>query len=200
MKTFGGVEVWLHSFLISALDGGRQSARQPGRFTPGARGPGIPCKRDGARPTAVLGCFWEEKIRFPQLGIEKVSSDSIPSALSGLHEQWLAIQSIRSPSLWFNGNKRALSKLYIYKALPLHARSGPEGFRKLRFPDNMTTAPDGRKVKSLRTGRLNPQEMLLVLIYISGWFDPRAIVDRKDYVNKKFQWHQLESNQRPYDL
>ena len=24
--------------------------------------------------------------------------------------------------------------------------------------------------------------------------------DRKDYVNEKFQWHHLESNQRPSDL
>jgi len=28
-------------------------------------------------------------------------------------------------------------------------RSGPEGFRKLRFPDYMTTAQDGGKVVSL---------------------------------------------------
>jgi hypothetical protein len=34
------------------------------------------------------------------------------------------------------------------KADPLHAWSGPEGSRKLRFPDFMTTAPDGGKVVS----------------------------------------------------
>ena len=35
------------------------------------------------------------------------------------------------------------------KAVPLQASSGPEGSRKLRFPDFMTMAQDGGKVVSL---------------------------------------------------
>ena len=35
------------------------------------------------------------------------------------------------------------------KAVPLQAWSGPEGSRKLRFPDFMTTAQDGGKVVGL---------------------------------------------------
>jgi len=35
------------------------------------------------------------------------------------------------------------------KAVPLQAWSGPEGSRKLRFPDFMTMAQDGGKVVSL---------------------------------------------------
>ena len=35
------------------------------------------------------------------------------------------------------------------KAVPLQAWRGPEGSRKLRFPDLMTTAQDGGKVVSL---------------------------------------------------
>jgi hypothetical protein len=35
------------------------------------------------------------------------------------------------------------------KAVPLQAWSGPEGSRKLRFPDYMTTAQDGGKVVTL---------------------------------------------------
>ena len=35
------------------------------------------------------------------------------------------------------------------KAVPLFAWSGPEGSRKLRLPDFMTTAQDGGKVVSL---------------------------------------------------
>jgi len=35
------------------------------------------------------------------------------------------------------------------KAVPLQAWSGPEGSRKLRFPDYMTTAQDGGKAVSL---------------------------------------------------
>ena len=34
------------------------------------------------------------------------------------------------------------------KAVPLQAWNGPEGSRKLRFPDFMTTAQDGGKVVS----------------------------------------------------
>ena len=32
---------------------------------------------------------------------------------------------------------------HVKKAVPLQAWSGPEGSRKLRFPDFMTTAQDG---------------------------------------------------------
>jgi glucan phosphorylase len=35
------------------------------------------------------------------------------------------------------------------KAVPLQAWSGPEGSRKLRFPDFLATAQDGGKVVSL---------------------------------------------------
>jgi hypothetical protein len=35
------------------------------------------------------------------------------------------------------------------KAVPLQAWNGPEGSRKLRFPDYMTAAQDGGKVVSL---------------------------------------------------
>ena len=44
-----------------------------------------------------------------------------------------------------------LTKFYlsIMKAVPLQACSCPEGSRKLRFPDFMTTAQDGGKVVSL---------------------------------------------------
>ena len=40
-------------------------------------------------------------------------------------------------------------KLIKTKAVPLQAWSGPEGSRKLRFPDFVTTAQDGGKVVSL---------------------------------------------------
>jgi hypothetical protein len=37
----------------------------------------------------------------------------------------------------------------VIKAVPLQAWGGPEGSRKLRFPDFLTTAQDGGKVVSL---------------------------------------------------
>ena len=42
--------------------------------------------------------------------------------------------------LIFNGNRDGKGK---GKAVPLQAWSGPEGSRKLRFPDFMTTAQEG---------------------------------------------------------
>jgi len=47
------------------------------------------------------------------------------------------------------GTLRACPGLYEGKAVLLQAWSGPEGSRKLRFPDYMTTAQDGGKVVSL---------------------------------------------------
>ena len=58
-------------------------------------------------------------------------------------DQAMKVQSGRSgKNLLFIGKGKG-------KAVPLQAWSGPQGSRKLRFPDFMTTVQDGGKVVSL---------------------------------------------------
>ena len=44
------------------------------------------------------------------------------------------------------------------KAVPLQARRGPQGSRKLRFPDFVTTAQGGGTLSAVRTGRFTPRK------------------------------------------
>jgi hypothetical protein len=54
MKTYGGVDVYIHVFFTSALVGGEWSASRPGRFTPGEGAAGTHCIRGWVGPRTGL--------------------------------------------------------------------------------------------------------------------------------------------------
>jgi len=64
MKAYWGVEVYLHDFLTSELDGGEWSASLPGHFTPRQRAPGT---------------HWIGGLVDPRAGLHTAAKRKIPS-------------------------------------------------------------------------------------------------------------------------
>jgi len=68
------------------------------------------------------------------------------------------------------GSNQSLTDMSKVKVKLSYYRPGQAKrvLRKLRFPDFVTTAQDSNRLSALRTGRLYPQEILLVLISVRG--------------------------------
>jgi hypothetical protein len=87
------------------------------------------------------------------------------------------------------------------KAVPLQAWGAPEGSRKSRFPDFLTTAHDGGKVAGLTHRPRLPPGNTPGTHFCWRLSRPQGhSAIRRIYVNKNFQWYHLGSNQRPSDL
>jgi hypothetical protein len=63
MKAYWGVEIYLHTFLTSALDGREWSASRPGRFNPTERAPVTHWIGGWVGPRAGLDAVVKRKIR-----------------------------------------------------------------------------------------------------------------------------------------
>jgi hypothetical protein len=70
MKAYGAVELQLHAFLTSALDGGEWPASIPGRFVPRERALGTYWRGGCVGPRADLDAVVEKRNSLPLPRIE----------------------------------------------------------------------------------------------------------------------------------
>ena len=91
-----------------------------------------------------------------------------------------------------------IAYIKVKQSVPLQAWSGPEGSRKLRLPDFVTTAQDGGMVVSLTHRPPLPPGNAPGTHF---WCRPQghSAIERILW-QWKIQWHQLGSNQWPSDL
>jgi hypothetical protein len=75
MKTYGGVEVWPHAFLTSALGEGEWLASWPSRFTPRERAPSTHWIGGWVAHRASLDTMLKRRVPTPLPGIEPRSSN-----------------------------------------------------------------------------------------------------------------------------
>ena len=118
-----------------------------------------------------------------------------------LRQGQLCVYHLPGYLLWSLYKRKNLQLHVPRKSSPITGLEWPRGFQEVNSFISWQRYRMVVKLSALRTGRLYPQKMLLVLISVRGRVDPRAIVRSEGfYVNEELQWHQLETNQRPSDL
>ena len=74
------------------------------------------------------------------------------------------------------------------KSFPLHAWNVPEGSKKLRFPDFVTTSQGGGKFVSIKHRQTLPQKMFLYTFLLVAVCTPKSMVLSEGiYVKQKLQ-------------
>jgi hypothetical protein len=75
--------------------------------------------------------------------------------------------------------------VFLRKAVPLEAWRGPEGSRSYFSQISWQWHRMVVRLSALPSGRIYPQKILLVIISVRGWVDPRAIVRSEDFMSMK---------------
>jgi hypothetical protein len=115
MKTYWGVEVQLHAFLTSVLDGGMWSASQPGCFTPGERTLGTHQIEGWMGPRASLAAVAKRKTPSPYC---KLNPDHPAHSLVAIPTELLEIISINSHNYSTKGITQILTDSVVQGLLP----------------------------------------------------------------------------------
>ena len=98
----------------------------------------------GGRPNLVATCAW-----LASLLLVNISTATLQQLYSVFLKQSFSVVDRDKKQQICRRPVRLCTVKVKGKAVPLQAWSGPEGSRKLMFPDFVTTAQDGDKVVSL---------------------------------------------------